>query len=421
MTFALGIDVGTSGIRTAVIDENGSVVSTASTQHLEQNPESINAELWWDAVRTCLRVQIHLLKERLISPDAIASIGVDGTSGSMVLTDSKLQPVTRALMYNSGGFEEEAALIRQHAPRTHITNGVNSALARAIKLMSEDSSSRAQHLLHQADFIIAKLCGEGGFSDVNNSLKTGYDPEIGAWPDWIDRIINPELLPEPKTAGEALHTITPNLAQELGLSPNTQVHAGTTDSIAAFLACAPLEEGIAVTSLGSTLAIKQIVNRRIDEPDIGLYSHRVKDVWLVGGASNTGGAVLAHYFSSEEIERLSQQIDPTRPSPFNYYPLLKPGERFPINDPELPPRLTPRPDNEADFLFGMLEGIAVVEARCYKEIETRGGVLPRVIYSAGGGAQNPVFTAIRERNLSIPVESSEETEACVGAARLTQI
>jgi sugar (pentulose or hexulose) kinase len=78
------------------------------------------------------------------------------------------------------------------------------------------------------------------------------------------------------------------------------------------------------------------------------------DSWLVGGASNTGGAVLKQFFSGEQLQQLSSQIDPSCPSGLDYYPLTKPGERFPVNDPQLQPRLEPRPAGDALFLQGEL-------------------------------------------------------------------
>lgn len=74
--------------------------------------------------------------------------------------------------------------------------------------------------------------------------------------------------------------------------------------------------------------------------------------WLVGGASNTGGAVLRQYFTSEQLQQLSAKIDPSQPSGLHYYPLTKPGERFPVNDPQLQPQLAPRPADDAQFLQG---------------------------------------------------------------------
>ena len=84
-----------------------------------------------------------------------------------------------------------------------------------------------------------------------------------------------------------------------------------------------------------------------------------------GGASNTGGAVLKQYFSNAQLAELSESIDAATPSSLDYYPLTSPGERFPINDPDMQPRLTPRPADDAEFLHGLLEGVASVEAQAY--------------------------------------------------------
>ena len=419
MTLSLGIDIGTSGIRTAVLDRDGSVVSMARAAHLPQPGDEIDANLWWTAVQTCLHTQIATLREIGLDPHAIQDIAVDGTSGSMVLTDAQLRPVSPALMYNSKGFDAEARAIGQIAPSSHITRGSNSALARAMRLVSKAQASPA-HLLHQADFIVAKLMGRGGHSDHNNALKTGFDPESQRWPDWIGDLITPDWLPQVHPVGTRLDCLDPAVAQALGLSTRTRLHAGTTDSIAAFLACAPLEEGMAVTSLGSTLAIKILSPKRIDDPRIGLYSHRIGQVWLVGGASNTGGAVLASVLPTQKVSELSARIDPEQETGLQFYPLLQPGERFPINDPDLQPIMTPRPDDDALFLQALFEGIARIEARCYAEIEMRGGGSPKRIFSAGGGAKDHAFSRIRARSLGMDPVMSQTTEAAIGAAKLAR-
>lgn len=418
-TLALGIDVGTSGVRTAIVDAAGNVLSSAKTKHLPQNDDAIDATKWWLTVKDCIKAQGAALRSVGYDLSDVARIGVDGTSGTMVLTDDALRPVTPALMYNSSGFIAEAALIEQHAPPVHITRGENSALGRALRLQAQDKTAKATQLLHQADFITGHLRGQGGVSDENNTLKLGYDPENGTWPAWFGQTgLRRELLPDVVPAGTPLGPVAKDVAAELGLDPRAIVHAGTTDSIAAFLATAPLEAGAAVTSLGTTLAIKILSHTRIDVPEMGLYSHKLGDVWLVGGASNTGGGVLAHLFTPEALTNLSKEIDPATASALDYYPLTQKGERFPTNDPELEPRLTPRPRSDADFLHGILESIARIEQQGYDAIESRGGPKPLRLFTAGGGAQNEVWTAIRARVLGIVPEKSHENEACVGIARL---
>ncbi|KAM0005199.1 hypothetical protein Hdeb2414_s0217g00836651 [Helianthus debilis subsp. tardiflorus] len=135
-----------------------------------------------------------------------------------------------------------------------------------------------------------------------------------------------------------------------GLPEDCVVCTGTTDSLAMF-----------VTSLGSTLAIKLLSTTRVDDARFGVYSHRLDDKWLVGGATNTGGAVLWQLFSDNQLENLSVQINQMEASLLDYYPLTAEGERFPIADPRMPPRLSPRPECDAAYLHGILESIARIE------------------------------------------------------------
>ncbi len=233
---SLGIDIGTSGIRTAVVADDGTVLSLASVDHLPQDPDTIDAELWWTATLACLTRQIERVRAEGSDPKEIAHICVDGTSGTMLLTNSDLTPVSRALMYNSKGFEAEAARIASLAPNPHITRGSGSALARALRLVSETDTPR--HLLHQADFIAARLTGQGGQSDVMNALKTGVEPNTGTWPNWIASLLPDGLLPQALQLGQPMGNLRADLARDIGLRAETRILAGTTDSVAAFLAAA---------------------------------------------------------------------------------------------------------------------------------------------------------------------------------------
>ncbi|KAF2618602.1 hypothetical protein F2Q68_00042126 [Brassica cretica] len=220
------------------------------------------------------------------------------------------------------------------------------------------------------------------------------------------------------------------------------VCTGTTDSIAAFLAARATEPGKAVTSLGSTLAIKLLSTKRVDDARYGVYSHRLDDKWLVGGASNTGGAILRQLFSDEQLERLSREINPTVASTLDYYPLKSSGERFPIADPNLAPRLLPRPSSDVEYLHGILESIARIECihfslpapkvsviqvawvydalqgKGYKLLKEMGATEAEEVLTAGGGAKNDKWIKIRERVLGLPVSKAVHTEASYGASLL---
>ncbi|MEM6384140.1 MAG: FGGY-family carbohydrate kinase [Pseudomonadota bacterium] len=413
----LGIDIGTSGVRTAVLDQDGTLVSTARAAHLPTSNEDANA--WWDAAARAVQAQVSALHETQHNPHEIERIAIDGTSGSMVLVDATLNPVTAAMMYNSGGFDREAERIASHAEPGSITLGPSSALARMLRLQAMDESGSAVHLLHQADYVLAKLAGMSLGSDDNNALKLGWDPAVGDWPSWFETAGVPvETLPNVHRPGAEIGELSHAVADALGLAAGTKLHAGTTDSIAAFLASGATEIGDAVTSLGTTLAIKLLSDARVDDPASGVYSHLVNGKWLAGGASNTGGGVLAHHFSGQQLADLSARIDPDVASQLHYYPLLKAGERFPVNEPQLEPKLEPRPLDDAEFLKGMLEAMARIEKQGYDALHRLGAPSPKRLFTAGGGAKNAIWSAIRARHVDAQMVEPRHSEAAVGAAQL---
>jgi D-ribulokinase len=277
-------------------------------------------------------------------------------------------------------------------------------------------------VLHQAEWITGCLLDRFDRGDENNALKLGYDPVSGTWPRWWREALGPlaDLLPDVVAAGTPLGTISTRAARETGLHPRSLVVAGTTDGVAAFLATGVDRSGIGVTSLGSTLVLKQLCDQPLFDPEAGVYSHRVLGRWLAGGASNSGGAVLAAHFTTEEIRTLAARIDPAYASGLDYYPLIRPGERFPVSDPNLPPRLTPRPEDDARFLHGLLEGIARIEAAGYARLRELGAPAVEEVISVGGGAANPQWTAIRARVLGVPVRRAEHEQAAHGAALLAR-
>jgi xylulokinase len=164
--------------------------------------------------------------------------------------------------------------------------------------------------------------------------------------------------------------------------------------------------------------LKVLSQDRVEDSRYGIYSHRLGDRWLVGGASNTGGNVLRQFFSDQELVQLSAQINPNVPSQLDYYPLIKTGERFPVNDPQKLPRLQPRPDNPVELLHGLLESIARIEAEGYQLLQSLGASPVHSVCSIGGGASNPTWEKIRARNLQVPLVIARHPEAAYGAALL---
>jgi sugar (pentulose or hexulose) kinase len=317
-------------------------------------------------------------------------------------------------MYNDVCDAANLAKIAAVAPRDTAALGGTSPLARAMELVGKGT-----RILHQADWVLGKFSGRYDVTDENNALKSGYDPVTRTWPAWIARTgFDVALFPTVVPAGTKIGSITAEMAAQLGLPADTAIVAGTTDGCAAFLASGASEPGDGVTSLGTTLTLKLLSAAPVFAPDFGIYSHRIGEQWLAGGASNTGGAAIGKYFTKEDIARLTPLLDPNAPTGLDYYPLPKPGERFPVNDPNFQPRLTPRPADDRAFFQGILEGIARIEAEAYAKLGALGASPLKSIRTAGGGAANAAWTAIRLKALGVPEKPSLNEHAAVGTARL---
>ena len=418
MNLYLGIDFGTTGARSTVIDSQGTIhCETVYTfANSGQQPPELPS-VWQNALWETIEQIPSTIRSQ------VRAIALDGTSSTVMLCDTDGIPVCEPILYNDARGAAVTERLRAIAPDNHTVLSATSSLAKLLWWQDFREETTPTFFLHQADWLAFLLHGKLGISDYHNALKLGFDVDTLCYPNWLTQGIagaaTPKL-PQVVAPGTPVGELRAQVGDRFGFPPDCMICAGTTDSIAAFLASGVNSPGEAVTSLGSTLAVKLLSHTRVDDARYGIYSHKLGDLWLVGGASNTGGAVLRHFFTDAELDSLSKKIDANRESLLDYYPLLKKGDRFPINDPNLPPRLEPRPTDSVEFLHGLLESIARIEARGYQLLQEFGATNLTKVYTAGGGAKNPVWSAIRQRYLKVPVVTPIHTAAAYGSALLAK-
>lgn len=421
MSLSMGIDLGTSACRVAVIDESSQLVylsradlakPTDDGLRCEQSPED-----WWRACQIAIEAAL-----KHVDRAQVTRIAVDGTSSTLLLCNKEGKPKTAALMYRDQRAQSQAEQLSHYAPHDTAVHSASSSLAKLLWFKDNGQLEDGLIALHQADWLMGRLRGKFDTSDENNALKLGYDVINRCWPSWLSRCqLPPDCLPKVVPAGQNLGKISAEMAQQFRLAPHCQIIAGTTDSTASFIASGAKNLGDAVTVLGSSLVIKILSDKPVFEPDMGVYSHRLGENWLVGGASNSGGAVLKQFFNNEQIERLSHDIDPKRLINLNYVPLPAQGERFPIKNKDLQPNFEPRPIKDVDFLQAILESIAKIEQQGYKTLANLGAPSPRSIRSCGGGAKNQAWQSIRQQRLNSLFLAPEHEEAAVGTALLAAL
>lgn len=465
----LGIDVGTTGIRGCIVKRaiNNTLDEQVIYEHSVTMPEarsshaqsrihklSQSSDTWINCLNELLEI---LSKNSDLS--AVTHIICDATSSTVLLIDSKGKALTEALMYNDSHAVDKAELISEATVNTHINSaahGASSTLAKVLKLTGKFHKHDDINICHQADFINQFFCGVMNITDENNALKLGYDSVDQAWPKWVVDLLqthNVKLqLPQVVTPGTFIGKIRLELVKRYKFNPNLTVNAGTTDSIAGFLAAGASKPGEAVSSLGSTIAIKAISDKPIFNSQYGLYSHKLNNDWLIGGASNAGGLVLLNYYTFEQLERLINYIEfnqlsltdkefkvddqlmdePTKNWLPQYYPLLKDGERFPIADTQLKPQLPEQPktpaqtifeskenlDQHAKFLFKLLQGLAAIEKLGYLRLEQLGAPKIQTVYTVGGGTKNCAWMSLREQLLTANIKQATNSQAAFGVTRL---
>lgn len=422
----LGLDIGTSGVRVLAVDAEGRIRAQSREPlppmqerdvRREQDPQS-----WLTACIAALRQLV-----RTLGPTArhIRALAVDGTSGTLLLTDRDGRPLRPALMYNDQRAGEEAREIQALFPHNGALAGPASSLAKLAWLARREKAlfDARGHLHHQADWLAGTLAGSWGWSDAGNVLKLGYDPDAARWPESVVRQVDAlgvdtAWLPRVLPSGQPVARIHPERAAECGLPAETRIVSGTTDSLAALLAAGVGHAGQAATSLGSTLVLKLASGMPVNDPNAGIYSHHLNGLWLPGGASNAGGAALLRYFSREQIARSTARLDPGRPTGLHYYPLPRPGERFPLNDPRFAGRVSPAEPDPLRRFQALLEGIAYIEAWGYHLLAQAADTALHELFTLGGGTQNPGWMRIRANVLGMAVRMPRCAEAALGAAML---
>jgi sugar (pentulose or hexulose) kinase len=411
----LGIDLGSSGLRVALVDGEGGLQAELASPY----PECFSHPKGW---RRGLIELIHQLPRPWRA--RIGALAIDGTSGTLLICrpDGSLLPgpLAQALPYHLA-CPEQAAGAATLVGGCGTAASASGSLARALQLLAQARNQGLDPgellLRHQADWLMGWLLGHWCWGEAGNNLRLGWDLQANRWLGQLSRQLWAAALPAIRASGDILGPLTPAVASLLELPPTCMVVAGSTDANAGVLAAAPAA-GEAITVLGTTLVLKQFTNAPIEAP--GVSSHRVDGRWLVGGASNAGAGILGRFFSDTELRRLSRQIDPRRPSGLALRPLPSRGERFPVDDPELEPILEPRPCSDALYLQALLEGLTEIERQGWLRLQQLGAPPVRRIITLGGGAHNPQWRSLRQRALGVPVLNRPALSAALGMATLAR-
>jgi len=427
--WAVGLDVGTGGVRALALDLTGRVVAAGRAEFPAESKrsEGVFAEqdphAWTKAAQAALCSMSAALPER----GRIVGIAVDATSGTFVLADANHRPLAPAIMYNDLRAAAQADRAAEALRGTLRPYGIEIAAAFALpKILhlaatQPEVFARCRHVVHQTDFVVGMLCGRYDVTDISTALKTGADPGSLAWPEAIDRELglSRDLLPRVVLPGTPIGEVTPAAASATGLPAGTPGVAGCTDGTAGCLASGAAVAGDLNVTLGTTLVFKAVAAQPLVDPAGAVYNHRhPAGGFLPGAASSTGGAWVAGQFGKADLDELGQQAEKLLPTRRLVYPLTQTGERFPFASPTARgfglEEIAPAAER---FAAGM-EGTAYLERLGVERFESLGLRIGPTIFATGGAATGDTWLRIRASIMRRTYAVPEQPECAVGAAVL---
>lgn len=424
--YFLGIDIGTQGARTVLMNAEGTVVSEAEEAFplSESSREEQSPQHWWES---CLRSLQRLINnaKAAIDINEIKALSVTSTSGTVIPLDKANEPLHNAIMYSDGRSATEGTLCKeaalQHNPEGYTGFNSSSGLSKMLWFVHSfpDKVERIGKWSHAADFITGKLSGTWGITDYTNVLKSGYDLVQNEWPEYLFNVLplKKDWLTKVVPSGTPIGTLDASVAAQLGLNESVQIVAGMTDGCASQIASGAVNLGDWNTTIGTTLVIKGVTEQPIKDSDGSLYNHRHPEGWwMPGGASNIGADWVTKNFK-DGLQTLNEEAAHLIPTGKLSYPLLQKGERFPFVAPGAQ-GFEAEGLSRAERFAANMEGVAYVERYAYEKIEAISGEKVKAIYTAGGASNSNVWLRIRSNVLNLPIYKMKQVTGAAGAAIL---
>lgn len=420
---AIGVDLGTQGVRVVLVDHDGLVVSRAHESWALDGADSVfheqDPEMWWEATLRCVQAALcgHALADQVF-------LSVAATSGTLVTTDASRNPLRPAIMWNDKRSSREAGEANDALRGSELAKWCvfrpTFTLPKAlwVRRNEPDVWRRARHLFSAGDWLVARLSGGAIVSDYTNALKWGYDLHRLRWPEAIEELgVARGTLQEVVAPGTPVAQLSPALASVLGLPRRTTIVAGLTDASAAQIAAGVVDEGRWVTTIGTGLSIKGVTATRLGDDSGAVYSHRRWDRgWIPTATSHCGADSITRRFPGADLAALTREASTLRFSSVLVLPLTTVGEFFPFWSPDARGFEVGKPASVADRFRGFLEGLAYIERLGMERLADLGVAALGPQVTMGGGAVNTEWMRLRASILGRPVTTPTEASSAFGVA-----
>jgi xylulokinase len=448
----MGIDVGTTGLKTVLITPDGETVSEATSSYplmtpqtnwFEQNPDD-----WWKAAVKSIGMT---LKDSDIRPDEISGIGLTGQYHGLVLLDRDFEVIRPCIMWNDQRTGTQSESVIEKVGREKLLDVASTCGApyfTACKLLwvrdnEPDNYERVFKLLLPKDYVRFRLTGELA-TDVTDASGTLFlDISRRNWSqEMVDLLgVDSSILPRLYESQEVAGRVTKAAADQTGLVEGIPVICGGGDQACAAVGNGIIEEGLVGYSIGTSGVIYAATDRIKTDPQgrVNSFCHSVPGQWCILACTNAAAGSLQWFQENfAEIEKIEAEKTgksvyeileeeaskiPAGSDKLFFLPYLA-GERHPHTDPNARGAFIGfhSGHTKAHALRAVLEGVAFSFRDCL-EVMKELGVHISEIRATGGGAKSKLWLKIQVNTSGEPIvtTSADEGGAAYGAAILASV
>jgi xylulokinase len=419
----LGIDIGTSGCKSLLIDDRGRVVARATKEYplsipkpgwSEQDPED-----WWQATK----ITIKRLLKGMRSTGDIKAIGLSGQMHGLVALDRDFRVLRPAILWNDQRTEKQCEEIHKRAGGIEgllqLTNnrmlpGYTGGKILWVRENEPRVYEKIRRILNPKDYIRFRLTGEFA-TEVSDGSGTGL---FNVWDrEWSYRLLEildipKEWLPRCYESSEVSGRFTPRIAKELGLPAGLPVAGGGGDAVVQTTGTGIVEPGILGTTIGTAGNVTMALDRCYKNPEgrLQVFCNNMPNKWHTMGVTLAAGGSLRWFRDAlggaeKEISKrtgrdvydmLSREASKVEPGSEGllFLPYLI-GERCPHADPHARGAfigLTLR-HKKSHLIRSILEG-AIFSLRDVTDVIREMGVPITQIRTSGGGALSKLWRQI---------------------------
>ena len=450
MKYLLGVDLGTSGTKTVLFDENGHAVASATVEYPLLQPHNgwaeQNADDWWEAARSTIRT---VLAQSGVDAAEVKGLGISGQMHGLVLLDKDGRVLRPSILWCDGRTQAECDEIHEKVGRERLIQiAANPALTgfTACKVLwvrrhEPDIWRQVRHMLLPKDYVRYKLTGEIKQEISDASGTNLLDVRARCWSaEILEKLdIDPALLPELVESTAVAGAITPEAAAATGLMPGMPV-AGGGDNMCAAVGTGVVVPGKAFTTIGTSGMVYAHSPQVQIEPEgrVHAFCSCIPGEYVNFACVLASGLSLKWYrdqFCRAEMQAAEEMgVDP-------YILMNEEAAQSPIGAnrllflPYLMGERSPLMDNDARGAFIGLSAIhtrrdllrAVMEGVMYalrQNVETMRAmnVRPAAMLACGGGAKSPFWRQMMADMFGMPVKTVKNTEGpALGAAILAGV